>query len=453
MRGRSLLSCSLLVGCVHAATPSIPLPQPSAVVDDGSAAFAKVVVDDADRKNDVDGDGVVTRGDLWLSGQRPQLFGDSHAHPFMGVPLRPFFRGTLDGDVIASDPADVLTTQITLKALRRGATNLIFAKAYVPLLWQACAKGGRAVDELLCQLDHARQFARRHSDEMAIAVSADDVSAAVAAGKVAVVLAVEGGDVDNLDDLLRLQRAGVRVMTITHFNTNNIGGAAASTLVHFDNPNFIDSPFAVTGDDGIARTPGGLSPFGVQVVRRMEELGMVIDLTHASDATVVDVLRETKGPLLFSHSASRSLHPTEHNVSDDVARAVADRGGVVSVYPYTVETVADGIDECRAFFSHFRHILDVVGADHIAIGGDFNGFITRPGPCPTTTAASPAIDRTGLRNVGDMPEQLQQLHDLGIPGRVLEGMGGNLLRLLEATEKNATTKPPKKPLAWDHRRR
>lgn len=450
-------------GCIHAAVPSIALPVPGPVVDDGSAPFAAVVADEADAEKkkaleaaDSDGDGVVTRGDLWARGTAPQIFGDAHAHPFMGVPLRPLFRGTLDGDgvsggVVATNAADVLTTQITLQGLKRGATNLLFAKAYVPILWQACAKGGSAVDELLCQFDVATRFVRRHSDDLAIAVSAADARRAIAAGKVAIVFSVEGGDVASLDDLERLQRAGVRVMTITHFNTNAIGGAAASTLAHFDNPNFIDSWVAVVGDDGIARNPQGLTPFGRQVVRRMEELGMVIDLTHASDATVADVVAETHGPLLFTHAASRALHPTEHNLADDTARLIAARGGVVGVNPYTVEAMADGMVECRAFFAHFRHFLDVVGADHIAVGGDFNGFITRPGPC-ADGGFGRGVDVTGLRTIGDMPEQLQQLHDLGIPGRVLEGMGENLLRVLEETERLATTKPPQKPARWNHRR-
>jgi membrane dipeptidase len=439
----------VVVGCVHGAVSTVAVPAAGALVDDGSAPFAKAVADDEDRAADVDGDGVVTRGDRWARGS-PQLFGDAHAHPFMGVPLRPFFRGDLDGGVVATSSSDVMTTQITLAGLQRGATNLLFAKAYVPVLWQACAKGGRAVDELLCQLEAARQFARRHADDMAIAVSADDVREAVAAHKVAVVFAVEGGDVESLHDLERLQRAGVRVMTITHFNTNAIGGAAASTLAHFDNPNVVDSFSAVVDDeDGIAKTPGGLTPFGVAVVKRMEELGMVIDLTHASDATVRDVLRETTGPLLFSHSGSRALHPTEHNISDDVARAVAARGGVVAVIPYVVELMADGMQECRAFYAHFKHLLDVVGPDHIAIGGDFNGMISRPGPCD---GGGNGVDATGQLTVADMPEQLQQLQDLGVPGKVLEGMGANLLRLLEVTEQRATTKPPKKPLPWDHTR-
>lgn len=434
-------------GC-SAPQPQVPIPPPvKAVPEPGTLPFWQPLDAELEaRAPDLfaalramdekgDADGVFTRGDALAAGV-PQLFGDLHTHPFMEFGARPFFRGLPSSSREPWGHLDVMTTQVTFAGLRRGAVNLLFAFAYAPDVWPACAKGKEGkLGEVLCQLRKAREFCERHGHRMAIARTAQEARAIARSKRTAVVLGVEGADaIERLEDLETLYRAGVRIITLTHFVNNHLAGAAASTLWRFEAPNFL-TPGEPT-PDGYRRNPVGLSPFGAKVVRRMAELGILIDLEHSSDVAVRDVLAATEDldvPVLFTHTGMRAIHPSELNVSDETIRKVVARGGLIGIITLSTLLTAEGLDECRAFQAHFRHLLEVAGPKHVGIGSDFNSFSPRPAPC----GGGPGFASTGIRSVGDFPGLLQSLADEGVPVEVLEQMGENMLRVLELAEARA----------------
>jgi len=445
----TMLSAVSALALACAPRPQIPIPPPTQAIRDSAALPFEQPLDPAFEQRSParfaelramdrlgDRDGIFTRGDAWAAG-RPALFGDLHAHPFLEYGSEPFFRGLPSRSRTAVAPWDVLHPQITLEGLRRGAVNLLFAFAYAPSIWPACSNGTDGeLGEVLCQLRKTREFCELHENRLAIARTADEARAIARSGRTAVVLGVEGADaIERLEHLETLHRAGVRIVTLTHFVDNRLAGAAASSFWRFEAPNFLTAGEATA--DGYPRNPVGLSPFGVQVVRRMVELGMLIDLEHSSDATVRDVLAATEeqaAPVLFTHTAMRALHPSELNVSDETVRAVAARGGLIGIIALRTLLSAEGLEECRAFQAHFRHLLAVAGPEHVAIGTDFNSFSPRP---PVCGDASTGFGSTGLRHVGDFPGLLQSLVEEGVPFEVLEGMGENMLRVLSLAEERA----------------
>lgn len=435
-----------LAGCVHYPAPLAAPPASMAPVSDPEVLPFAAKLDAAFEKKDPalfaelsemdragDRDGVFTRGDAWKAG-RPQLFADMHAHVFMADTLGSVYDGRPDSKRLAGKPLTIATTQLTFGSMRRGALNVVVSPIYVPSVIRA-TRGNRLDDfeEALRQAEAAKAFAKAHPAEMEIALTAADARRIAGAGKIAVILAVEGGHViRTVKDVDALHAAGVRFLTITHFSDNALAAAAASSGKHPENFNF-SGPREPREGGWFANTKG-LTPLGRDVVRRMAEVGMLIDIAHASDVAIRDVLAATEDlavPLIVTHTASRTLHPSERNVSDETVRAVAARGGVVGLTVWRTQLVAAGIDECKAFGAHFRHLLSVAGPEHIALGSDFNGMVQRPLPCE---------GKTGLRHAGDLPELYQSLVEEGVPPRVIEGMGENVLRALEAAERIASQK-------------
>lgn len=442
------LAAVLTGACVHRARPlAEPPPAPPPASAPGELPFAQVL-DSSLRASDPglaarlaaldakgDHDGVFTRGDAWAADPSSQLFADLHVHPFMSEALKPFFRGTPAARRAASSPTAILHTQVTLPLLERGATNVLFASVYVGMMH--VTPHGR-MKNALAQIAYAKRFAVAHADRVEIALSAADVRRIVASHRIAIVLCVEGGHVvSRVEDVDRLYDAGVRMMTLVHFTDNAIGGCAMASIRHPENFHVFGCH---TRKDGVVLNERGLTPFGRDVVRRMIARGMIVDLAHASDRTVHDVLDLTAGdpvPMLISHTAMRAYHPAERNESDEIVRAIAARGGVVGLTSWRVELVAEGIGECHAFATHFRRLLDLAGPEHVGIGTDFNGMVMRPRPCAAHGRPPRGIGATGLRNVGDMPELYEELVSQGVPPDVLEHMGGNVLRVFEEVENHA----------------
>ncbi len=212
-----------------------------------------------------------------------------------------------------------------------------------------------------------------------------------AGGRVACLLGVEGahaleGDLGNVDAFFD---AGFRMMAPTHFFDNEWGGSA----------------------HGLAKT--GLTEKGRELVRRMEARGMVVDLAHASEQTVEDVLALATRPPLVSHTGLRGACPGPRNLSDEHLRRIAGRGGVVGVgfWPAAV----CGTD-ARAVARSIRYAADLVGVEHVALGSDFDGAVTQP------------FDATGLVQITDalLAEGFRE-------DEIRKVMGGNVLRVLSAT--------------------
>ena len=205
---------------------------------------------------------------------------------------------------------------------------------------------------------------------------------------VAAFIGVEGAHAleGNLANLDRLFDAGVRMMAPTHFFDTEIGGSA----------------------HGVTR--GGLTPLGREWVKRMEAKKMVIDLAHASPATIDDILKMATRPVVVSHTGVRGTCDNQRNLSDAQLAAISQNGGVIGIGVW--DTAVCGAD-ARAIAKAIEHAINVAGYEHVALGSDFDGAVTAP------------FDATGF------PQITQALLDLGMDETKIEGvLGGNVRRLL-----------------------
>ena len=170
--------------------------------------------------------------------------------------------------------------------------------------------GPPAVKRAMDLIDTVREAARLHPDQLMLATTAADVRRAAAEHKIAALMGIEGGHM--IDDDMRLLRnyaaLGVRYMTLTHFKNNNWADSSTDKPAH-----------------------NGLTAFGQDVVREMNRLGMMVDISHVADKTFFDVLAITKAPVIASHSSSRAIANHPRNMTDDMLRAVAKNGGVVMI--------------------------------------------------------------------------------------------------------------------------
>ncbi|MEU1674124.1 dipeptidase [Streptomyces roseifaciens] len=305
--------------------------------------------------------------------------------------LREQVRYDLDRRDIARDQS-ATGLHTDLPRLRAGGVGAQFWSVYV----RTDLAGDEAVSATLEQIDVVRQLADRHPGALRLAFTADDMEAARAEGRIASLMGAEGGHSINcsLATLRALHRLGVRYMTLTH--NDNIPWADSAT----------DIPAA-----------GGLTRFGEEVVREMNRIGMLVDLSHVSADTMRDALRVTEAPVIFSHSSARAVCDHPRNVPDDVLGALAANGGVAMatfvpkfILPEAVswtqaadenlrahglhhlDTSPRAMELHRAFEAerprplatastvadHLDHMREVAGVDHIGIGGDFDGTAFTP---------------------------------------------------------------------------
>lgn len=324
-----------------------------------------------------------------------------------------------------------------LPRLAAGGVGGQFWSVYVPV----DMRGLTATRAVLEQIDLVKRLAFRYPDRMAMAYSADDVIAAEKQGKVASLIGIEGGYA--IDDSLPLLRAmydaGARYMTLTHWETISWADAATDMPKH-----------------------GGLSPFGVAVVREMNRLGMLIDLSHVSADTMNDVLDATAAPVIFSHSSARALCGHTRNVPDEVLARMPKNDGVVMVnfapifvseavrqhratrdaeearlkalnpgLPSAVEEGLKSWEQAHAapqatlaqLADHIDHIRKLAGIDHVGIGSDLDGIPSTP---------------VGLEDVSKYPMLIAELLRRGYTdeeaGKVA---GANVLRVLRRAEQVA----------------
>jgi len=328
-------------------------------------------------------------------------------------------------------PAGSLHTD--LPRLAAGGIGAQFWSVYVP----ASLAGDGAVTAVLEQIDLARRMVVRYPDAFGIALTADDVEQVFASGRVASLLGAEGGHAiaGSLGVLRALYALGVRYLTLTH--NANVGWADSAT----------DEPQA-----------GGLSGFGRDVVREMQRIGMLVDLSHVAVSTMHDALDVAQAPVIFSHSSARALCDSPRNVPDDVLARLAGNGGVcmVTFVPaFVSQPCADWVaglkdeaarrgldprdlsqvfsikDEWTAAHSvpeatlaqvadHIEHVRQVAGVEHVGLGGDFDGT-------DEVTA--------GLEDVSTYPALFAELLRRGWTEPDCAALaGGNLLRALRAAE-------------------
>lgn len=285
---------------------------------------------------------------------------DLHVHLLMDASLPGLFRGhpTREPSGV-TDRAARFANQVSLKDLEAADVRLIAAALYTPL------GGTRA---LLKQLSAVETWAARHG---AVIVRTPDEAQAVLESKdwrLGVILAAEGGHgVDTPERLERLWERGLRMVTLTHFRDNAWGGAAAARY-------WPRSSCVPGGADDGRRNPKGLSKEGEALVDLAVEKGLLLDLTHASDRTALDVARRhPRLPLLFSHQAARELTPCERTLPPELLREVKRSGGMVGV-TFAAGYVGERLEDLLA---HARALAREAGPEALALGSDYNGFIRR----------------------------------------------------------------------------
>jgi membrane dipeptidase len=338
-------------------------------------------------------------------------------------------------------PADlagpVEGTHTDLPRLAAGGVGAQFWSVYVP----ASFAGDRAVAAVLEQIDLTRRMIAAYPEALELALTAADVERIFASGRVASLLGAEGGHciASSLGVLRMLYTLGVRYMTLTH--NANVGWADSATD---------------------QKEAGGLTDFGRDVVREMQRIGMLVDLSHVAPDTMHDALDVAAAPVIFSHSSARAVCDNPRNVPDDVLARLPGNGGVcmVTFVPAFVsqdsadwlaglkaEAARHGMDprdlhqvhEIRPQWEaehprpaatlaqvadHIEHIRQVAGVDHIGLGGDFDGT-------PDVTV--------GLEDVSTYPALFAELLARGWTEPDCAALaGGNLLRALHAAESAAT---------------
>lgn len=237
--------------------------------------------------------------------------------------------------------------------------------------------------------------------EFSLALSAHKIEELHAQGKIASLLGVEGGHAlgdGSLAELRWLYQNGVRYLTLTHSRSNAIADSSGGPVYH-----------------------GGLSSKGRAVVKEMNRLGMLIDLSHTSEATAKQVLQLSQKPVVFTHSNARALIDHERNVSDFILQQLKKNDGVIML-SFVPDFVHQGAGRARLseVADHFDYVKNLIGADHIGVGGDFDGI--RRGP-------------VGLEDVSKYPDLFAELLRRGWTEEDLTKVaGGNLLRVLRKNE-------------------
>lgn len=331
---------------------------------------------------------------------------------------------------------------IDVPRMREGGLGAIFFSIYIP----GTITGPEAVKQALDQIDAVRQTVARDPKDLMLARTAADVRRAHQEGKIAALMGVEGGHMiaDDLGVLRIYAALGVRYMTLTHMVNTDWGDSSTDKPAH-----------------------NGLTDFGKQVVREMNRDGIMVDISHVSDKTFWDALSVSQAPLIASHSSCRALCNAPRNMTDDMIRALAAKGGVIQINYHvgflsqkfrdadsrqiedqinaevakrcankigcdevedntvTREFMAEGklprVD-WNLIIDHIDHAVKVGGVDHVGLGSDFDG----------------SVIPFGMDDASDLPKITDALLKRGYSeADVQKILGGNTLRVMEAAEATA----------------
>lgn len=347
-------------------------------------------------------------------------------------------------------------THTDLRRMKAGAIDAEFFAVYVgrEFVNKKPAEGGGAARRALDMIDIVYEQVRRHPDALEMAYTANDIRRIAKKGKIAALMGIEGGHAieDSLHALRMFYRLGIRYMTLTHSNTNNWADSEGD----INNPN--------------VKHHNGLTDFGREVVREMNRLGMMVDISHVSDKTFFDVIAVTRAPVIASHSSARALANHTRNMTDDMLRAVAKNGGVIMInffdgfidshkaaltmqartvmeelnrqHPNEPQRVREEIRKWRAennpgvtplsvLIDHFVHVAKVAGIDHVGIGSDFDGVSGLP---------------EGMEDISKLPNITFELMKRGFSDAdIKKVLGENILRVMSEVERVAATMPPGAP--------
>lgn len=349
-------------------------------------------------------------------------------------------HGQFGLDKIDLSKEQKLPYQTDIPRMKQGGLNAQFWSVYIP------GRHPNPLRTVLEQIDLVNRMTEAYPNDLEQAFTAADVRRIAKSGKCAGMLGVEGGvAIENDLAMLRIfHKLGVRYMTLTHNQTLDWADAATDTHKH-----------------------GGLTKFGERVVREMNRLGILVDISHVSAETMSDVLDISQAPVIASHSSAYALCPHPRNVNDDILRRVRTNGGVIMINFFssfvvpgaaakitaktkeiseTVKDKAEAEKQLNAWIAenpdlygtvntvvdHIEHVIRVAGIDHVGIGSDFDGITRWP---------------KGLDSVADFPKVTEELLRRGHSEEAIRKiLGENALRVVERSEAiakrlQAETKP------------
>ena len=327
-----------------------------------------------------------------------------------------------------------------LARMKQGGLTAEFFSVYIDRKY---ATEGGSARRALDMIDYVYRAAEKYPNDLVMAYSTDDIRRAKKQKKIASLMGIEGGHAieDSLMALRDFYRLGVRYMTLTHNNTNNWADSCCDTAKH-----------------------NGLSDFGKEVVREMNRLGMLIDVSHVSDKTMADVFDVSTAPVIASHSSARALADRTRNIPDDLLKRFTKNGGVVMVnfYPGFIDqkvVLASREREARlkpqtdalkarykddpkrleeetnklmaanplpktplsVLIDHFDHVVKVAGIDHVGIGSDFDGISSLP---------------IGMDDISQLPNLTYELLKRGYTEKdVRKVLGENFMRAFAQAER------------------
>src|SRR3989454_9671972 len=327
--------------------------------------------------------------------------------------------------------------------MKKGGLSAEFFSLYIKPWY---VSHGGAARRTVDMIDSVYRAVERHPNDLMFATTSTDIRRAKAQNKIACLMGIEGGHAieNSLPTLREFYRLGVRYMTLTWNNTNDWADAGRGERKH-----------------------NGLSDFGKEVVREMNRLGMLVDVSHVSDKTMSDALDVSKAPIIASHSSARALSNVPRNIPDDLLRRIAKTGGVVQIHFYSLfvdqKTVAPQADErdkrlkaqqealtakyaddperlseesdkleaanplpplpLSKLIDHIDHIAKVAGIDHVGIGADFDGANDMP---------------EGAQDVSMLPNITYELLKRGYSEKdIRKILGENFLRVFAESERIA----------------
>ncbi len=351
---------------------------------------------------------------------------------------------TVDGVDIGNSPQ----THSDIKRFREGGVGAVFFSVYVSATY---VDGNHSANRALQMIDTVRHdIIRRYPNDFVLALTAADIEKAHRKHKIAALMGLEGGHaIEDSPRLLRdYYKLGVRYMTLTHVNTNN----------------WADSSGDIT--DTSVQHHNGLTPFGKDIIREMNRLGMMVDISHVADKTFYDALATSEAPLIASHSDARAISNVPRNMTDDMIKALAQKGGVIQMSvnctfvsqksadaiensplhgraaevreqykndPVQLQKALDALEQEQKQYqiratlddvvANIDHVKQIAGIDAIGIGSDFDGIVCTP---------------VGLDDVSKFPNLTRALLEKGYtPAEIKKIYGGNTLRVMRQVEKVA----------------
>jgi membrane dipeptidase len=389
-----------------------------------------------------------TRDDASLRARAEKLHRESIVVDTHNDITTPMIDEGFDLGMDGTDPKGKSKTHTDLRRMKAGGLDAEFFAIYVDKIFvnKPTAEGGGSARRALDMISLVDEQVKKHSEVLEAATTAEDIRRIARKGKIAALMGIEGGHAieDSLYVLRMFYKLGVRYMTLTHTNTNNWADSEAD----LNNPN--------------VKHHNGLNGFGRDVVREMNRLGMMVDISHVADKTFYDVIETTKSPVIASHSSCRALANHTRNMTDDMLRAVAKNNGVVMInfydgfldsrkaelamrrrtlqdeltakYPNDAKRVNEEMQKWNAanqvgstpfsvLMEHFIHVIKVAGIDHVGIGSDFDGVPGLP---------------EGMEDISKLPNITIELMKRGYSDTdIKKVLGENLLRVMAQNERVA----------------